>query len=117
MPNLPPIENTSDEPASQRTLMPDAIDNPAEGRFEISVDGHLAQLIYERQGKQLVLIHTEVPEELAGQGIGAMLVRAAIEAAKKDDLAIVAECSYARTWLQRHPDETEGLRQDPVRSR
>ena len=96
--------------------MPDVIDNPSESRFEVTVDGHLAQLVYERHENQLVLIHTEVPEELGGQGLGAELVKAAVATAKAQDLAIVAECSYARTWLQRHPDEIVGLKQDPVRA-
>jgi len=97
--------------------MPDVIDNPSESRFEVSVDGHLAHLDYERHGHQLVLIHTEVPEELGGQGLGAELVKAAVKTAKSEDLSIVAECSYARKWLERHPAEIAGLKQDPVRAR
>src|SRR3954452_9817344 len=97
--------------------MTDVIDNPSKSRFEIVVDGHLAHLDYERHGWQLVLIHTEVPEELGGQGLGAALVKASVEAAKRDDVFIVAECSYARTWLERHPADIVGLKQDATRAR
>jgi predicted GNAT family acetyltransferase len=96
--------------------MPEVIDNAEESRLEVTVDGHRAELDYERHGPQLVLIHTEVPEALGGQGLGAQLVKAAIEMAKREDRAVVAECSYARTWIQRHPDDVVGLKQDPVRS-
>jgi predicted GNAT family acetyltransferase len=96
--------------------MSDVIDNPAESRLEITVDGHLAQLVYERHGNQLVLIHTEVPEELGGQGLGGDLVKAAVELARNEHLDIVAECSYARTWLQRHPDEAAGVTLAPTRA-
>ena len=40
------------------------------GRFNLTT-------LIERHGPQLVLIHTEVPEELGGQGLGAVLVKAA----------------------------------------
>jgi predicted GNAT family acetyltransferase len=93
------------------------MDNTALSRFETTVDGHLAELVYERHGDQLVLLHTEVPEALGGQGIGGLLVRAALEAAKRDGSAIVAECNFARTWLSKHPDETTGVRLAPIRSR
>jgi len=36
-------------------------DNQAESRFELWVDGLLAELPYRQNGKRLVLIHTEVP--------------------------------------------------------
>jgi uncharacterized protein len=42
----------------------DVIDNHAESRFELRADGALAELVYRRNGNRLVLIHTEVPEEL-----------------------------------------------------
>ncbi len=47
-------------------------DNPGERRFEASVEGDLAGLLYysKRPGK-LVLVHTEVSDEFGGQGVGA----------------------------------------------
>jgi probable F420-dependent oxidoreductase len=47
-----------------------------------------------------------VPDELEGQGIGGRLVRAAVDAAAREDLTIVPRCPFARDWLKRHPDET-----------
>ncbi|MCU1344363.1 MAG: acetyltransferase [Acidimicrobiia bacterium] len=96
--------------------MAEVTDNPAKSRFETTVEGHLAQLVYERHGQQFVLIHTEVPEELGGQGIGADLVKAALAVAQQENRAVVAECSYARTWIERHPDEVAGLKLEPARS-
>jgi len=83
---------------------PQVIDNPARSRFEVEIDGHLAQLIYERHGDTLVLIHTEVPDELGGHGLGGRLVTAAVDAAEADGLKIVARCPYAKHWLETHPD-------------
>lgn len=49
------------------------IDNKAASRFEITVDGHDAHLIYRRERARLVLVHTEVPKELSGRGVGGTL--------------------------------------------
>lgn len=35
------------------------IDNAAQDRFEVTVEGHRAELVYRRVGDQLVLVHTE----------------------------------------------------------
>ncbi len=80
-------------------------DNQAESRFELDTDGHVAVLLYRRNGKRLVLIHTDVPAELGGRGIGGRLVVAAIDRAARDGLTIVPLCPFARSWLERHADE------------
>jgi hypothetical protein len=79
-------------------------DNQAGSRFEIRAGQHLAELIYHRRGDRLALIHTEVPEELEGRGIGGRLVTAAIDRAVREGLTIVPYCPFARDWLERHPD-------------
>ena len=75
-------------------------DNTEAHRFEVSLDGGLAHLTYRRQGRRLVLVHTEVPVALRGGGIGGQLVAAAAQAALDDDLTIVPVCSFARSWLR-----------------
>jgi predicted GNAT family acetyltransferase len=79
-------------------------DNQAASRFEISEGGHLAELSYHRNGNRLVLIHTEVPEELEGRGLGGRLVVAAVDRAAREGLTIVPFCPFARGWLERHSD-------------
>jgi predicted GNAT family acetyltransferase len=79
-------------------------DNQAESRFELRADGHLAELPYRRNGNRLVLIHTEVPVELEGRGIGGALVTAAIDRAAREGMTLVPLCPFARGWLERHPD-------------
>lgn len=83
---------------------PQVIDNPAKSRFELSMDGQLAELAYRVNGKRLVLIHTEVPIQLEGHGIGGKLVTAAIERAARDGMTVVPLCPFARDWLEHHPD-------------
>ena len=78
-------------------------DNQPESRFELKTLGYLAELQYWRDGNKLILIHTEVPAELEGRGIGGMLVTAALDRAARDRLTIVPSCPFARGWLERHP--------------
>jgi uncharacterized protein len=79
-------------------------DNQAESRFELAADGQLAELLYRRNGKRLVLIHTEVPAQLEGRGIGGALVEAAVDRAAREGMTLVPLCPFARGWLERHPD-------------
>jgi uncharacterized protein len=82
-------------------------DNPGKSRLELHADGHLAELLYRRNGKRFVLIHTEVPEELEGRGLGGTLVSAAVDRAADQGMTVVPLCPFARTWLERHPDAAE----------
>lgn len=86
------------------TDIPQITDNQAASRFETAMDGRLAELTYRRNGKRLVLIHTGVPAELAGHGLGGALVRAAAGRAEQEGLTVVPLCPFARDWLKRHPD-------------
>ena len=79
-------------------------DNQAASRFELRVDVGLAELSYRRVGNRLVLIHTEVPVELEGRGLGGALVAAAVDRAAREGMTLVPLCPFARGWLQRHPD-------------
>lgn len=86
--------------------MSDAVvvtDNKDAGRLEARADGQLAELTYRIRAGRLVLIHTEVPAELEGHGIGGRLVEAAIAQANGEGLTIVPICPFARSWLERHP--------------
>jgi predicted GNAT family acetyltransferase len=83
---------------------PQVVNNERASRFELIIDGHRAELIYERAGDRLVLVHTGVPDALEGQGVGGRLVAAAVDEAEQHALTIVPHCPFARSWLKRHPD-------------
>jgi uncharacterized protein len=80
----------------------DVTDNTDASRFELRADGWLAELVYRIRGDRLVLVHTEVPVELEGRGIGGRLVTAAVDRAARDGLTLVPLCPFARDWLERH---------------
>jgi predicted GNAT family acetyltransferase len=80
----------------------DVIDNTDASRFELRADRRLAELVYRIRGNRLVLVHTEVPVELEGRGIGGRLVTAAVDRAAREGLTLVPLCPFARDWLERH---------------
>ena len=86
-------------------MVSDVTDNQAESRFEVIEEGHLAELVYEAGNGRLVLIHTGVPDELGGRGLGGVLVEAAVERAKSEGLTVVPLCPFARRWLEKHRDD------------
>ncbi len=81
------------------------VDDTAASRFVIRKDGTEAELVYLVEGERMLLLHTEVPEEWGGQGIGGHLVRAALARAETDGLTVVPWCPFARRWLHDHGDE------------
>jgi uncharacterized protein len=84
-------------------------DNQDGSRLEIKADGELAELVYRTRAGRLILIHTEVPEALGGRGLGGELVRAAIRKATAEGMTLVPLCPFARSWLERHPDEAKSV--------
>jgi uncharacterized protein len=79
-------------------------DNVALHRFEMSVDGQTAFVTYAITNGWIVLIHTEVPDALAGRGVGGALVRAVLEEARRRGVEVVPRCEFAAAYIHRHPE-------------
>ena len=73
-------------------------------RFELDVDGHVAFSEYQRADNAITFMHTEVPKELEGRGIGSALVRGALEIAKGQGLTIKARCPFVAAYIKKHPE-------------
>jgi predicted GNAT family acetyltransferase len=73
-------------------------------RFVADSDEYTAELVVRVRGDRLVLVHTEVPDELSGRGLGGALVSAAVDHAVEHELVVVPNCPFARRWLQDHSD-------------
>lgn len=78
--------------------------NEAASRFEVTVEGHRGELVYRHDGERIVLLHTGVPKQIEGRGIGSALVSAAVSHAIEEGIRIVPVCWFARGWLERHPE-------------
>ena len=77
----------------------------AGGRFCVKLQGYEACLMYRRQGQELDLYHTYVPEVFRGRGIAEQLCKAGFEYAKANQLTVIPSCSYiSGAYLKRHPE-------------
>lgn len=76
-------------------------------RFEMEVDGHVAFILYRLQGDVVELIHTEVPSELAGRGVGARLVRAVLDRLREKGAKIHPLCPFVAAYIARHSEYAE----------
>jgi predicted GNAT family acetyltransferase len=83
--------------------------NDGAGRFEVTVDDHLAELTFRRDGNRLVLEHTGVPEAIGGHGIAAHLAEAAFRYARDEGLTVVPQCPYVRAWLAKDPPAAKNV--------
>ncbi|HSH05263.1 MAG TPA: GNAT family N-acetyltransferase [Anaerolineae bacterium] len=84
---------------------PTPINNTDQKRYQITVGDHLALLEYmPAGGGNLVFTHTEVPEELEGQGIGSRLVRFALDDAQARNIKIIPMCPFVAGYIKRHPE-------------
>ena len=89
----------------------------AQGRFELTVDGHSCELLYALtpnlpgQPGLMRIHHTEVPPALGGRGLAALLADAALAHARAQGLRVQPSCSYVRLYMQRHPETLDLLPQ------
>ena len=78
--------------------------NEAQSRYELDTEHGMAVAVYRQQGDALVFVHTEVPPEDEGKGIGAQVVRAALDDSRKRGFKIVPACSFVAAFVRRHPE-------------
>jgi predicted GNAT family acetyltransferase len=84
--------------------MDQIIDNPAESRFELALDGGMAIIAYRIEGERIVLIHTGVPQAQSGQGAGSRLAKGAFELIRTSGRKAVLRCEFIRGWIVKHPE-------------
>ena len=90
--------------------MSDIVNNPTQHRYELVVDGHLAAAYYKLNGKVITFVHTEVPPELGGRGIGSKLAQGAMDQARESGLKVIAECPFVKAWIVKHAEYKDLLK-------
>ena len=90
--------------------MSEIVNNKALHRYELAVDGHLAATYYKLDGGVITFIHTEVPPELGGKGIGSKLIKGALDQVRAEGLKVIAECPFVKAYLDKHPEYADLLK-------
>jgi predicted GNAT family acetyltransferase len=81
---------------------PTISNNTAAGQFEAETAHGKAILKYVIRGDVVDLVHTVVPQEEEGQGIGAALARAALEDARAKGQKVMPSCPFVHSYVKRH---------------
>jgi uncharacterized protein len=88
--------------------MPDAdktsevVNNTSKHRYELAVDGHIAATYYAIDGGVITFIHTEVPPELGGKGIGSRLIKGALDQVRSDGLKVIPQCPFVKAFIDKN---------------
>jgi predicted GNAT family acetyltransferase len=90
--------------------MSDVINNKAHQRYELAVEGHLAATYYKVEDGVITFIHTEVPPELGGKGVGSRLIKGALDQVRADGLKVVAQCPFVKAYIEKHADYQDLLK-------
>jgi len=80
------------------------IHNEEARRFELYINGLRALLTYHLSPDRIVLLHTEVPQSLEGQGLAAKLTRFALDFAREKHLCVVPLCPYVSSFIRKHTE-------------
>jgi predicted GNAT family acetyltransferase len=84
-------------------------DNEARDRFELDVDGTIAFVTYRKSPGAITLVHTEVPPELGGRGVGSKLGRATLDAVRAQGRKLSVECDFIRNYMTKHGEYNDLL--------
>lgn len=98
---------------SLTVAQPEVVLDEARSRFELEDEGQTAFMTFTREGDVVTLVHTEVPDELEGRGVGTALVRGALALLRERGLGVVPRCPFVRSYLERNPDEAASFGIDP----
>jgi len=78
-------------------------DNPDEQRYEAVVDGELAGFAaYSTQPGLIVFVHTEVKDGFEGHGVGSILIRDALDDARRRGFEVLPFCPFVNSFIAEH---------------
>jgi predicted GNAT family acetyltransferase len=82
--------------------MTDIVNNKTEHRYELTVDGRIAATYYEIADGVITFVHTEVPPELGGKGIGSRLIKGALDQVRAEGLKVIAQCPFVKAYIEKN---------------
>lgn len=80
------------------------LNNEKEQQFQVRMEGEMAFLEYRFYNGEIALMHTEVPDKLAGKGIASALAEYAFHYARDHKMPVKVYCPFVAAYLKRHPE-------------
>lgn len=85
--------------------MPKIVENPSQHRFEMKVGpGAVALAYYREEDGHVLLTHTEVPSDYAGQGSGTALATGVFDLLRQSGRRAVLKCPFMGAFFAHHPE-------------
>jgi uncharacterized protein len=84
--------------------------NESRSRYELVDDDRVVGVAdYDLRDEVVVFPHTVTDPGLRGRGLGAVLVRAALDDVRRTGRRVVPACWYVREFIERNPDYADLL--------
>jgi predicted GNAT family acetyltransferase len=86
------------------------LDKNRRGSFVIDEgDKRLAEMAVALSGENLIVYHTQVADELKGQGVASRLLETMVAYARDNKMKVVALCPYVLAQFKRHPEKYQDV--------
>lgn len=85
-------------------MEPEVIHEKENQRFVIYTDGNEVYVEYTMTDEKINLYHTFTHPALRGKGLAALVVRAALEFAKENNLKVIPTCSYVQSFITKNAE-------------
>lgn len=83
-----------------------SINEAGKGAFFVEKDGkRLAEMVIGISGENLTVYHTEVSNELKGQGVASKLLTAMVEYTRMNNLKVIPLCPFVQAQFKKHPQD------------
>lgn len=78
--------------------------NDESSRYELLLDGDVVGVTdFHDDGTRVILPHTEIDPARRGRGLGAVLVRGALDDLRARNRTVVPQCWYVAQFIDEHP--------------
>jgi predicted GNAT family acetyltransferase len=79
--------------------------NREAGQYELLAGDQVIGLAqYQLGPASVAFVHTEIAPEVGGQGLGSVLVQAALDDVRAQGLAALPYCTFVRHFMETHPE-------------
>ena len=83
-------------------------DNTEARRYEARAGAEVVGFIdYRLAPGEIRLLHTEVDQEVEGEGVGSLLVARALDDIRRRGLKVVPFCPFVAVFIKRHPEYSD----------
>lgn len=89
---------------------------PEKQRYEAVLNGQVVGFAEYRPLKEAVMFtHTEVNQNMEGQGVASALIRQALEQTRTDHKWVIPMCPFVVAFIQRHPEYLDTVKPEDRR--